>query len=96
MASIRVLEKSGFLLQEEFVEEGRASKYYQYDQESLLTDQLMERAADYIRELFRGNVGGHDVEHTMRVLTCGRETCYSSSCRPGRSRRRSMIRAFMI
>ncbi len=31
IASIRVLEKNGFVLKEEFVEDGKSSKYFQYD-----------------------------------------------------------------
>ena len=33
MGSVRVLEKNGFLLQEEFLEDGRFSRYYQYENE---------------------------------------------------------------
>lgn len=28
---------------------------------------ITENAAEYVRELFRGNSGGHDAEHTLRV-----------------------------
>lgn len=30
-------------------------------------DLLMEKAIAYVNELFKGNAGGHDAEHTMRV-----------------------------
>ena len=31
---------------------------------------LAEQAITYITELFEGNAGGHDAEHTMRVYRC--------------------------
>ncbi len=33
----------------------------------MTNDPLIEKAIVYIQELFRGNAGGHDAEHTLRV-----------------------------
>ncbi|MBR2281669.1 MAG: HD domain-containing protein, partial [Spirochaetales bacterium] len=30
-------------------------------------EKIIENAKDYVRQLFRGNSGGHDTAHTMRV-----------------------------
>ena len=34
------------------------------------TGRLAEQAMEYITGLFRGNAGGHDAEHTLRVYRC--------------------------
>ena len=34
-----------------------------------MNDQLIEKAQKYIRELFRGNSGGHDANHSLRVYS---------------------------
>ena len=84
MASVRVLEKNGFRLRKEFVEDGRASKYFQYKYgEPVLTKQLAKKAIAFIGELFRGNSGGHDAEHSIRVYRNAMLICDSE---PGCSR----------
>ncbi len=34
----------------------------------LLNDPVIQNAIDYVHDVFRDNAGGHDAEHTMRVL----------------------------
>ena len=34
-----------------------------------MNDQLIEKAKKYIRELFKGNSGGHDAGHSLRVYS---------------------------
>lgn len=33
-----------------------------------MEDALIEKAIQYVTELFQGNAGGHDLDHTLRVL----------------------------
>jgi uncharacterized protein len=73
IASIKVLEKNGFHMEEEFEEDGRASKYFKYDE-------LISRAIAFVQTLFAGNADGHDFDHTMRVYRNAMKLIRSIAC----------------